>query len=183
MIGWPVGLLCANALEWYVHKHVLHEGGRERDSFWRFHWHTHHRNCRRNGNADVDYHGSVLQWNGQGKEAFALVAASVAISPLYAVSPWFTGALHYSAVNYYVKHKRAHLDPTWGRAHLRWHFDHHMGPDQDANWCVTRPWTDVVMGTRKPYAGTWAEKERARRARRRAWQKSRSAERSELSAA
>jgi hypothetical protein len=26
-----------------------------------------------------------------------------------------------------------------------------MGPDQNANWCVTRPWFDVLMGTRKDY--------------------------------
>jgi hypothetical protein len=41
-----------------------------------------------------------------------------------------------------------------------------MGPDQEANWCVTRPWMDHVMGTRKPYVGTPAEaRDQARRAR------------------
>jgi hypothetical protein len=39
-----------------------------------------------------------------------------------------------------------------------------MGPDQDANWCVTHPWFDLVMGTREPYAGT--ERERADSAKR-----------------
>jgi sterol desaturase/sphingolipid hydroxylase (fatty acid hydroxylase superfamily) len=170
MIGIPFGLLTANAAEWVVHKHLLHEGGREPGSFWQFHWHTHHRNCRRNGNHDADYTGSVLHWNGQGKEAAALVAASALVAPLYAVAPWYTAALHYSAVNYYRKHKRSHLDPAWGRAHLRWHYDHHMGPNQDANWCVTRPWFDIVMGTHKPYAGTWGEKQRVRRKRRKRWE-------------
>ena len=37
------------------------------------------------------------------------------------------------------------------------HYDHHMGADQDANWCVTRPWFDWIMGTRKPYAFTLKE--------------------------
>ncbi|RYZ84400.1 MAG: hypothetical protein EOO68_31675, partial [Moraxellaceae bacterium] len=27
-------------------------------------------------------------------------------------------------------------------------YDHHMNSNQDANWCVTRPWFDYVMGTR-----------------------------------
>ena len=45
-----------------------------------------------------------------------------------------------------------------------WHYDHHMGPNQNANWCVTRPWMDIVMGTREPYAGT--DRERATLARR-----------------
>jgi len=36
---------------------------------------------------------------------------------------------------------------------FHWH-DHHMGPNQEANWCVTQPWFDYVMGTRELYAGT-----------------------------
>ncbi len=54
---------------------------------------------------------------------------------------------------------------AWARARLPWHYDHHMGPDQDATWCVTRPWFDVVMGTRNPYVGTPREtRDEARRA-------------------
>jgi hypothetical protein len=29
-----------------------------------------------------------------------------------------------------------------------------MGPNQHKNWCVTKPWFDIIMGTRVPYAGT-----------------------------
>jgi len=54
-------------------------------------------------------------------------------------------------------HKLYHLDPEWAREHLSWHYDHHMGTDQDANWCVTHPWFDELMGTRQPYAGTERE--------------------------
>ena len=65
------------------------------------------------------------------------------------------------------------MDPEWARENLPWHYDHHMGPNQDANWCVTRPWFDDLMGTREPYAGTEREsrdlaKRAARAARRRA---------------
>ena len=38
-----------------------------------------------------------------------------------------------------------------GKQHLPWHYDHHMGRDQNANWCVTHPLFDNVMGTRKIY--------------------------------
>ena len=65
----------------------------------------------------------------------------------------------WSAVDYYRKHKRSHLDPAWAREHLPWHYDHHMGPDQDANWCVTHPFFDWVLSTRQEYLGT--DKERA----------------------
>jgi sterol desaturase/sphingolipid hydroxylase (fatty acid hydroxylase superfamily) len=69
---------------------------------------------------------------------------------------------------YYRRHKRSHEDPGWAREHLRWHYDHHMGPDQDCNWCVTFPWFDHVMGTRVPYADTARETKDLERARRRA---------------
>ena len=49
--------------------------------------------------------------------------------------------------------RRAHLDPEWAREHLPWHYDHHMGRDQNANWCVTYPLFDYVMGTRRKYLG------------------------------
>ena len=77
----------------------------------------------------------------------------------------------YSLINYYRKHKRAHLDPEWAREHLPWHYDHHMGRNQHANWCVSQPWFDWVMGTREKYVGTEdeardIERNRAREARR-----------------
>ncbi len=52
-------------------------------------------------------------------------------------------------------------DPEWGKEHLPWHYDHHMGPNQDSNWCVTKPWFDDLLGTRERYLGT----ERAARER------------------
>ncbi len=77
--------------------------------------------------------------------------------PLFPVAPFFTAAVWYSAARYHRVHKRAHLDPDWAREHLPWHYDHHMGPNQEANWCVTQPWFDHLMGTREPYTGTSRE--------------------------
>lgn len=31
---------------------------------------------------------------------------------------------------------------------IPWHYDHHMTSNQNANWCVTKPWFDYIMGTR-----------------------------------
>ena len=170
MIGIPLGLAAANLTEWVVHKYVLHGLGQNKKSFWSFHWHTHHGNARKNGHLDSDYTGSVFEWNGQGKEALALVAGGVAMLPLLPVAPLFTMTVAYSSWNYYRKHKRAHLDPEWARRNLPWHYDHHMGPNQHANWCVTKPWADIVLGTRERYVGTAKERrdqeKRAARARR-----------------
>ncbi len=173
MLGIPVGLAYANLSEWVIHKYVLHGLGKKPGSFWSFHWHEHHRASRANGHRDVAYEQSLLGslltppaqpggglrarvsgLNAQAKEALALTAGAVAIAPLAPVAPFFVGTVWYATVNYYRKHKRAHLDPAWARTNLPWHYDHHMGPDQDANWCVTRPWFDDLLGTRKPYLGT-----------------------------
>ncbi|MGE0785501.1 MAG: hypothetical protein AB7S26_07425 [Sandaracinaceae bacterium] len=166
MIGIPLGLAYANATEWVVHKYVLHGEGRRKDSFWSFHWREHHRSAVLNEFRDPDYERSVFGWHAQGKEAFALAVGAVAHSMLFPVAPFFTATVLYSALNYYRKHKKAHEDPEWAREHLPWHYDHHMAPNQDANWCVTRPWMDHLMGTREPYVGT--ERELADRARRQA---------------
>lgn len=157
MIGIPLGFLYANAGEWLIHKHLLHGLGKDRKSMWSFHFHEHHRASRRNGMIDPEYDRSVLGQHGQGKEAAALLFACAVHAPLLPVAPFFTAAVWTSCALYYRRHKRSHQDPEWGRKHLPWHYDHHMGADQDQNWCVTFPWFDHVMGTRVPYAGTERE--------------------------
>ena len=169
MLGIPLGLLAANATEWVVHKHILHGLGRNKESVWAFHWHEHHRNVRKHGHYDEAYDTHPFRLNGQGKEVAAVAAGAAVLAPLFPIAPFFVGTMWYSAVNYYTKHKRSHLDIEWARENLPWHYDHHMGPNQNSNWCVTRPWFDLIMGTREPYVGTERErrdeKRRAARAK------------------
>lgn len=168
MIGIPLGLAYGNAGEWLIHKYVLHGSGRKRSSFWSFHWLEHHRVARIKGFHDPDYERGVFRWNAQGKEAAALAGAAVLHLPLFPIAPFFTGTALYCMWNYYRTHKRSHLDPEWARENLPWHYDHHMGPNQDANWCVTKPWFDHLMGTREPYVGTERERQDRERKERRA---------------
>ena len=154
MIGIPIGLLYSNAVEWIIHKHVLHGPGKKRGSYWSFHFHEHHRAARLNNHIDDAYRASPTEKNAQSKEAMGLAGLTLLHLPLFPIAPFFTATLVYSSVDYYRKHKRAHLDTEWAREHLPWHYDHHMGPNQDANWCVSRPWFDHIMGTRKKYVGT-----------------------------
>ncbi|MEM9694096.1 MAG: hypothetical protein AAGA56_16225 [Myxococcota bacterium] len=157
MLGIAVGWIASNAAEWLIHKHILHGLGKRKQSFWSFHWHEHHRASRRNGFIDDDYHRGLFGWHAQTKEALGLVGLGVAVTPLLRAFPFFVGTVYACGLNYYRVHRRAHLDPDWAREHLAWHYDHHMGPDQHANWCVTHPFFDHVMGTRKPYVGTERE--------------------------
>jgi len=168
VIGIPIGLIYANATEWVVHKYILHGLGRNKRSFWAFHWHDHHGAVRRNGHLDESYRQSVFADNPQGREALALLLAAGVHLPLLPVAPFFTATVVFSALDYYRKHKRSHLDVEWAREHLPWHYDHHMGPNQDANWCVTHPWFDDWMGTREPYVGTAREAKDVARKQKRA---------------
>ena len=149
MLGIPLGLIAANATEWAMHKYVLHGMARKKGSFWRFHLAEHHRNVKKNDFVDRDYDRFPLGIHAQGKEAWTLIAGCAAVTPLAPVAPFFVGTLYYCAWNYYSKHKRAHQDPEWAKSHLRWHYDHHMGPNPEANWCITKPWFDHLMGTRE----------------------------------
>lgn len=148
MIGIPLGLLAANAGEWVIHKYILHGLGRRKSSFWSFHWHEHHRAARQHGMVDDAYARPLSGWNAQTKEALALGLGALLHLPLFPVAPFFVGTVWFSMANYYRVHRRAHLDPAWAEAHLPWHVDHHLGKNPDANWCVTHPWFDRVMGTR-----------------------------------
>lgn len=156
--GVPLGLAIANLTEWLAHRHMLHGLGRRRSSFWSFHWHEHHRASRKNGMLDPDYQRFPFGWHAQGKEILALALGAL---PALLIVPWMPTlglTLVWCGFDYYRKHKRAHIDPEWGRRNLPWHVDHHLGPDQDANWCVTRPWCDHLFGTRRPYIGTSLER-------------------------
>ena len=167
MIGIPVGWAYAHVLEWGLHKHLMHKVGKRRGSFWSFHFHEHHRSSRMNQFHDAIYEDHPFKWNGAGKELFGLGLLSLAHLPLLPVAPFFVATVAVSGVEYYRVHKRSHNDPDWARENLPWHYDHHMGPNQDANWGVRRDWVDRLMGTREIYKGTAKElKDRARRAAR-----------------
>jgi hypothetical protein len=164
MFGFLLGLAYSNVGEWLIHKYILHGLGRRKNTYWAYHWHEHHKNARKLDHIDPTYERSVFQWNAQGKEALGLAVIALTHLPLLPIFPTFVAGVELSAARYYYVHKRAHQDEGWAREHLPWHYDHHMGPNQDANWCVTWPWFDWVMKTREKYVGTERD-QRARAAR------------------
>ncbi|HEX6245132.1 MAG TPA: sterol desaturase family protein [Polyangiales bacterium] len=151
VLGIPLGLAYANAAEWVIHRYVLHGLGKKKSSFWNFHWGEHHRASRKQGFFDPDYQRSPIGNHAQGKELLAVAGLLVVHAPLFAVAPWFTASVWYSGLNYLRVHRKAHLDPAWAKQHLKHHYDHHMGLDQDQNWGVTHAWFDRLLGTRVEY--------------------------------
>lgn len=145
------GVAYANAAEWAIHKYMLHGLGKTKGSFWSYHWHDHHRACRKNkANYDVGYKESWLT-GVRAKEFFGIWGLVAAHIPLLWVSPTLVGTLAVYGTVYLWAHKRSHLHPEWGFKYMPWHVDHHLGNDQDQNYCVLFPFFDWVMGTRKKF--------------------------------
>jgi hypothetical protein len=147
MIGIPVALVYSNLGEWLIHKHVLHGLGKRPGNFFAHHW-EHHRAVRANGFRDPAYELPALRWHPPGKELLGLAMLAAVHGPLFPAVPFFTATVWWKLYDYWRTHRRAHLDPDWARANIPWHWDHHMGPKPNANWCVTRPWFDDLLGTR-----------------------------------
>src|SRR5688572_11828044 len=83
----PITFLYANWFEWVFHKYVLHGLGSKPNSPWRFHWQDHHKYTRRNGFYDHAYQQSLLKWNSQTKELFALTLGGLIHLPILFFSP------------------------------------------------------------------------------------------------
>lgn len=149
ILQFGAGLLVENLGEWVIHRYVLHGLGKKKGSFWSFHWKEHHNNCRRDDFRDVDYFFGHTGWNAQGKEIAGLVATGFLVTPALFVSGPFVAGIWSALVFYYIVHRAAHVWPSWARRWLPWHYDHHMNKNQDANWCVTYPLTDVLLRTRE----------------------------------
>ena len=113
LLGIPAARVYANAMEWLIHKHLLHGVGKHKASFFSFHWHEHHRESRKHGMFDAQYVRPLFTWSPQGKEALCIIALALLHAPLMLLFPFFTLTVFFSSARYYVVHRRAHMDPAW----------------------------------------------------------------------
>ena len=143
-----IGFLYANLFEWLWHKHVFHGLGKKKKSRFSSHWKKHHRAVRKNSYIDETYEKFTGFNDDPMREVYELLLASCIHIPLFFVFPYFTAYLFFHAGAYFYIHRRSHLDPEWAKKWVPWHYDHHMGKNQDANWCVTFPFWDYILGTR-----------------------------------
>ena len=145
----PIAYLYATFLEWAIHKYILHGAGKNKNSFFSFHWHDHHKNARQDYFYDSDYKISNMFNSTVKKEIFSLLLLIVLHLPVYFLSPLFFSVLVLCAVRYFYIHRKSHLNVYWGTEHTPWHYDHHMGKNQDANWGVTTDFWDIIFKTKK----------------------------------
>jgi len=148
MLGLPVGIFVANGLEWYFHKVWLHEYPSQYRNSPFFTHIAHHKRARLNGFQDEGYAESMFKNAEMYNEKTALLGLAGAATIFLPVAPFFTVGLYYGIWNYWRVHSKAHLDPEYAKKRIPWHYDHHMTSNQNANWCVTKPWFDYIMGTR-----------------------------------
>lgn len=148
MLGFPLGIFVANGLEWYFHKVWLHEFPTKYRNSPFFTHIAHHKRARLNNFHDQGYAESMFKNAEIYNEKTALISLAGAATIFLPVAPFFTAGLYYGIWNYWRIHAKSHLDPEYAKNRIPWHYDHHMTSNQNANWCVTRPWFDYIMGTR-----------------------------------
>ena len=148
MLGFPLGIFVANGLEWYFHKVWLHEFPTKYRNSPFFTHIAHHKRARLNNFHDQGYAESMFKNAEIYNEKTALIGLAGAATVFLPVAPFFTAGLYYGIWNYWRIHAKSHLDPEYAKNRIPWHYDHHMTSNQNANWCVTRPLFDYIMGTR-----------------------------------
>ncbi len=151
---WLYGLF----FEYAVHRWILHGPGRKKSSIVSFHFHEHHAIARRRNMHDESYISNKWKLNSKTKELIALVLAFTVHIPIMIALPWVGLAVFLSIVSYFFQHAKSHKNVEWGRVALSWHYDHHMGPDQNKNFGVRTDFFDKLFGTRRIYYGTRTER-------------------------
>ena len=146
LAGIILGFLYANILEWVIHKYVLHGLGKKKGTLLSFHFYEHHQASRKNNGIDLDY----LKW-GPTRENIFLICLLSLHAPIFFWSPTLFVTLFIYTTLYYHVHRKSHLDANWARRWLPWHYDHHMGKSQNANWCVLFPLADYIFKSRIKY--------------------------------
>lgn len=134
-----MGIFAASFLEWVIHKHILHELGKKKVSIFSFHWGVHHANARRN---------KFLDNNVSMREFFGILSLCIVVLPLWFLLPVMYYVMLFHAGVYFVLHNLAHKYPKFAKRFMPWHYDHHMGKNQNTNWCVVHPLADYIFKTR-----------------------------------
>ena len=148
-IGWLYG----HFVEYFVHRWVFHNQKLFKSAF-KYHYSQHHARSRRGVMLDVT---TLRKPRVRDFESLALLFGVVLHLPVVFIFPYFYAMVCYSAVAYYLIHRRSHQDFEWARRYIPWHYDHHLGPDSNKNWGVRSDIFDRILGTRKVYKGSPVE--------------------------
>ena len=141
-----LGLLVANAGEWFIHRYLLHGLGKHQGSFWAYHIYQHHHIAGQLNMLDPGYQKWPSLWNSQAKELLVLCCIFILNTPFFSLLNGYAWGITISIVSYYFLHRKAHTDINWAKTYLPWHYQHHL-VNSDANWCISYPLFDYLMKT------------------------------------
>lgn len=162
-LGWLYG----HFAEYALHRWLLHDFAVKYRRYFTYHFFEHHNTARLNLMIDDRYWFKKIKWDSATKEIAGLLFLLLIHAPVYFWAPAFYVMLVYSALAYYFVHRRSHLSFEWAKQAIPWHYDHHMGTNQHANYGVRSDMMDRMFGTRILYYGTTKEKaDNVRRVRR-----------------
>ncbi len=148
-----VAWIYSHFLEYFLHKYLLHNPKRKK--WFKTHFADHHRVSRKLLMIDPKYL-SGLRIQGD-PELKGLILLAFLHFPIALFFPYAYFALIVCSLNYWYIHSRSHRDINWSRENTPWHYDHHLGKNQNANWGVRLPMIDYLFGTRVLYKGTKKE--------------------------
>jgi sterol desaturase/sphingolipid hydroxylase (fatty acid hydroxylase superfamily) len=141
MLGFVLGLLYGNVLEYLIHDYVFHRLGRKKDSIWAYHLKGHHVLSRRNNFVDL---------TESNVEVIGMIFLILVHTPVILFSFGFWGGVTCYALSFKILHGFQHKHPEFTKKYMKWHWDHHM-KDSNKNFGVVAPWSDYLFGTRKKY--------------------------------
>lgn len=140
-----LGLFFGNVIEYLIHRYVLHGLGKNKKSMFSPHWHRHHRNVRRNDFYDATYKNILSKESNARIEILQIIGLSIILLPICFISFYVYLGMIFNGFLYFIMHRWMHLHPKISKKYFRWHWEHHMGKNQDSNWCVTFPITDWLI--------------------------------------
>jgi sterol desaturase/sphingolipid hydroxylase (fatty acid hydroxylase superfamily) len=152
--GWVYG----HFFEYAVHRWVLHGPMRKKGRLLSFHFTQHHKNAKQNRFEDSSYDKPFERGNCANKELISLGLVAALHVPLVFYLPWLFAMSTCSLVSYYYHHYKSHTNPKWGKSKLPWHYDHHMGRNQNLNFGVRSSFFDKMLGTHEDYSKEKKEK-------------------------
>ena len=139
MVGVLLGFLYANFLDWGIHILLHKPRGKSR---FKFHW-KHHYMARIDNNRDTDYQKKLFH------NATRLTLLGILLhTPILLISIPFGLTIILYAMAYMILHRKTHQHVEFFKRWMPWHYEHHMGKNQNVNWCVLCPLMDHIMGTR-----------------------------------
>ena len=141
MLGFVLGFLYGNVLEYFIHDFIFHRLGRKKGSIWSYHLKGHHVLSRKNNFVDL---------TESKVENVGMVFLVLLHLPIVTFSFGFWLGVTSYAILFKMMHGVQHKYPEFTKKYMKWHWDHHM-KDSNKNFGVVLPISDYLFGTRKKY--------------------------------